>query len=469
MKIVQDSNDIIEAGKLVTLDSGESFVTQDSVSNPLLRVNVDDRTVVADSKKFLGEQVVWNSSISSCKTEKFLTAGVPYYFVLPLLGETHLTSISIYVPTLDAGTITADLAICTYSKDGDITKKGNISKILNGTGFHKFSFDDYITFTDSDNRCFVSIVFDSGVNSVLVSDGTLLDIGIACKSVATGLTKVPSLMLSGDRVAIDFHAYLEARIGELDQVFSPDTPWTPLNDASLVEWWDPGDATTLTDVGGGEISDITSKSINASVASQVNDYARPHLATLDGITFLYYLGNDKLTGNMSLPVSGDCSFFMVAKIPAAGIGDSDESLFAFQGTHDFQFQSKNVSQFDGSVLSTVGSEVVMSGGPYSDNVVRIYSVVFNWTNGTIKAYINGSLVGSVSDYNVNKLSTSQQLRIMASTGEDTITEAYHADYIISESIDDATRQKIEGYLANKFDIKSSLPSGHPYKRVEPGV
>jgi hypothetical protein len=36
------------------------------------------------------------------------------------------------------------------------------------------------------------------------------------------------------------------------------------------------------------------------------------------------------------------------------------------------------------------------------------------------------------------------------------------------TLDTNERQKIEGYLAHKYDLEANLPSDHPYKSAAPG-
>jgi hypothetical protein len=45
--------------------------------------------------------------------------------------------------------------------------------------------------------------------------------------------------------------------------------------------------------------------------------------------------------------------------------------------------------------------------------------------------------------------------------------SYIREVVVTNIIDTATRQKLEGYLAWKWNLVANLPVGHPYKNSPP--
>ena len=233
-----------------------------------------------------------------------------------------------------------------------------------------------------------------------------------------------------------------------------------LSSANLLLWLDASDSSTITH--SGNVSQWDDKSGNNNHVSQGTASKQPTTGTrtVNGLNVIDFDGGDYLEKtSFSVPSSGNIAIFAVADIDT--INDVNDSIFCMDATNDFQFDSVSGSQFDGAidVEGTVGSDVNLNGGPFE--ALSIYNVNFDFTgSGVYNAFINGTH-RTASSYS-NKLDVSQTLRIMANRSSLEAIDGAIAEFIVTEDCTSETRQQIEGYLAHKWGIASSLSSIHPY-------
>ncbi len=105
-----------------------------------------------------------------------------------------------------------------------------------------------------------------------------------------------------------------------------------------------------------------------------------------------------------------------------------------------------------------GTEPLYSGG----TAWKIFSPVFN--GNSTRHYVNGNVGGTTGTGTQNLIGLSLGSRYTASEffiGK--IAEVI----VISGEDNNESRQLAEGYLAHKWGLEGSLPTGHPYKDFPP--
>lgn len=258
-----------------------------------------------------------------------------------------------------------------------------------------------------------------------------------------------------------------------------ETLWTPTYITTSL-WLDAEDSTTITSISSG-VSEWRDKSGNSRHATQTISSSRPLYSSgfFNSKSGLQFDGsNDFLQVahvsalNMQLP-SGTVSvvyswtgvgFRILQK--QNGFGTEGDSYFISPGVLS-SFAGGFATSFDSTVTSGVSYILV---GTWDGNVI------LNYLNGAINVPLsvtNASIVSSGIDpdstpfSNTDPLYIGQRFNPIGSSGNlgGTIAEIVFTP----NSLDTSTRQKLEGYFAHKWNMTSSLPSGHPYVTLPPYV
>jgi hypothetical protein len=129
---------------------------------------------------------------------------------------------------------------------------------------------------------------------------------------------------------------------------------------------------------------------------------------------------------------------------------------------------KNTNNFGASYpyyqAPGTGNYDLSSGTVYSNNVGNIMSFQSNttgwgvWRNGTIEGTTN--TISTPNNTNIGYALAKQ-------FGTARQSNLVFGEVIMVQTTDTTTRQLIEGYLAWKWGLTSSLPSDHPYKNSAP--
>jgi hypothetical protein len=168
-----------------------------------------------------------------------------------------------------------------------------------------------------------------------------------------------------------------------------------------------------------------------------------------------------------MPSSGNVQIFIVCD--ASDINNVSDSIISYQGDKDFQLQSGDTSVFKG-VLNTIGignANYVATPVPSTGTTgMTIYCVTFDWSDKIFNFRINTAKQGSDLEY-VNKISANGELKIFSNRAGNQHPGGKVAEVIITDDITTNTRVLLEGYLAHKWGITSTLQSVHPYKNTPP--
>ena len=252
--------------------------------------------------------------------------------------------------------------------------------------------------------------------------------------------------------------YLE-RINGLFESFG----WTPAQ-ISTALWLDAADASTITIATG--VSQWNDKSGNGRNFSQATAGNQPVYSTsaLNGKNVINFVSTDSLTraaipfndlGNNSLYIVGNRTGrdgqYNVACVFSRASTRTRAMLFGYPGGGWGTFTGGEFKSPTGSVSSSY----------------KMCEMIADQTTNAYLFYQDGTYQGSNGAVNVNTVFTDNLCYLgndqYGSSLAGNIAEVIFCD----EKNTDADRQKIEGYLAHKWGLTSSLPNDHPYKNTAP--
>ena len=241
------------------------------------------------------------------------------------------------------------------------------------------------------------------------------------------------------------------------------TSWTP-DQLTLSMWLDADDATTITETSGAvsQWDDKTSNSFNVVQNTSAN---QPTLTAsgLNGKPVITFDGNDYL----DVPASISAQPFTLAVVVKAnstthagrnyvfdGAGSSNRVILALDGDPDGTGYAK---AYAGSWLGNTAAT--------HDTNAHIAVITYNGSSSTFRWDGGNSVTGNTSTAG---LTSGITLGSNYNQSADWFQGAI-AEFIILPEVSALNQEKIEGYLAHKWGLESSLPSGHSYKTAAPTV
>jgi hypothetical protein len=258
-------------------------------------------------------------------------------------------------------------------------------------------------------------------------------------------------------------------IGTLYTHIAPGSiPWTPEDlDVALRGWYDASDLTTITD-SGGSVSQWNDKSGSGHNLTQATGAEQPIEGTdsIGGLNTITFDGSDDTMSTSSNPFGSSVSnatVFFVLKIKDLSNG----TLFSLTGSADGSNRWQAHFPFGGQVYFDCGDVVVPNRinttSGLSDEQDVIVSFTCESTTNTQEVRINGEVL--VSDATGHTVSTVGNI-VIGGTGLYQ-NVAIGECIIINGTFSAIDRQLMEGYLAHKWGLTGSLPTGHPYKLNAP--
>ena len=237
--------------------------------------------------------------------------------------------------------------------------------------------------------------------------------------------------------------------------------WNPSVVATSL-WLDAADSSTLTTVSGLVVQWVD-KSGNERHAGSAPLANRPAYDTInrevdfDG-------SNDwlSLASSYGAASQDGLTFYTVASSAAASfmiIGTADETNLGFKGS------TSQLRPADGSSLTAGG----LPSSNITDSNRHIFGIVQN--GFSVKSYTDGAVVSDLTASRTSfRYDRAQYLGRGDGGAGTTVYAVSIAEIIIlSSAASDEDRERIEGYLAHKWNLTSTLPSGHPYKQIFPGT
>jgi len=247
--------------------------------------------------------------------------------------------------------------------------------------------------------------------------------------------------------------------------------WTPAS-VSPLAWYDASDAASIVN-NGSLVSQWNDKSGNAHHMLQGTSGNQPTTGSrqINGLNAIDFDGsNDQMQQAVNAFGSSisNVSLFMVMQsdvmdlVSDSSILDLDgNSQMAFYDLSSYCFEVNNQRNFDG------WCEWGDSSGDTGKVVQN--TILYGGPQDLFQAWQNGILKRAHGSYDANPIqATSAGMRLAA--GQGSVYDGLFAEVVVFDGVlDDATRQKIEGYLAHKWGTVTSLPTNHPYRWEAPVV
>ncbi len=232
-------------------------------------------------------------------------------------------------------------------------------------------------------------------------------------------------------------------------------PWVPTDSADLQHWLDASDAATITATGN-NLTSIADKSPNGEDFTAGND-PQTGTRTHNSLNVIDFDGVDQYIQNTNYVPASDFQHIMVYLIE--NVNDTGDGVMRIGGTSRCVLRCVSNSAHN-TYLELFGSGNTSAGqAPDGQDVFRIVRHVFDFTTGEWKQYIDGAL----NLDNGSNLSTPfNNERFVYGSQHPSVGygDVALGEAAIFENVGDTDGQKMEGYLADKWNI--TLDAGHPY-------
>jgi hypothetical protein len=241
--------------------------------------------------------------------------------------------------------------------------------------------------------------------------------------------------------------------------------WTPA-DIDTALWLDAADPSTITE-SGGAVSQWNDKSGNNYHVSQSTAADQPTVSTDAGNASILFDGTSDylrydVSGTITYPTSAFivCRNTVVANGYVLSVNNSNNPDRYYTLT---QRGNSGEELFYGSRIVTDSQSIKAA----SSRNTEIIGAVSNASNDN-ELFSNGTSVGT----DTNTWPTPDYDNITIGRLRYQISALYFLGHVheiiwIRQSLDLATRQRIEGYLAHKWGLTANLPADHPYKTAIP--
>jgi hypothetical protein len=244
--------------------------------------------------------------------------------------------------------------------------------------------------------------------------------------------------------------------------------WSP-DEITTTLWLDGSDSTTITLDGSGNVEQWDDKSGNINHATQASASNRPgystDVLTFTGTTFLQVT---------PINITGE-HFIIIVFTPTSTFTSSLANQYIISAL------SGGVYSFicGGNVTGAVAGETltwgVISGGyfgkKYETNVSNEHIFSFSYDGDSTVDIRQDSVSLTIADFNANFSLTKQptQYTYIGTFVDGTagLQGSINEIIILPTEPSESDRQKLEGYLAHKWDLEASLPADHPYKEAAP--
>ena len=279
------------------------------------------------------------------------------------------------------------------------------------------------------------------------------------RDTTTGTASVPGVWTANEQV-------VARRRGQWAGV-----AWTPAQITTAL-WLDASDSATITTVSGA-VSQWNDKSNNSRHVSQSTAVSRPTVATssLNGLSTLAFNGNQFLQTSANFPITGNAAFSVFCVYVKTALTNG-----SFMGWGSSQANLGAAGFYDSG---SVSAWVFAGGAGYNTSIpsastwfISSYSKSPGAINTTSKAFRNGvdAQTGSQSTSTPNIAAATLKVGQWADYTTDSRLNGNIAELIvIAADSSTAGHQQIEGYLAWKWGLASSLPANHPYKTFAPTI
>jgi hypothetical protein len=238
-------------------------------------------------------------------------------------------------------------------------------------------------------------------------------------------------------------------------------------------WLDAADATTLTTNGGGNVTQWTDKSGTGATMTPIGTQSNATLQTnyQNGLTALSFSGLNMYRTPTNTGVYPSDVYILVA---LKSLSRMDVMAIGSTGTDNFN--SLTFGEYTSLRWHNGSSGFSRTPNTVSPtNETSTSLLLMNWSlsNNNFVLRRNGTQLSSTSSYTYG-LTAPHAIQIgfrhTDRTNSDLNLSAYIAEVVVyNRQLELGDRQEVEGYLAWKWALTSSLPNGHPYKPYPPAM
>jgi len=244
------------------------------------------------------------------------------------------------------------------------------------------------------------------------------------------------------------------------RLFGKPKLWTP-SEISTKAWYDAYDLSTIVQ-SGGFVSQWNDKSGNSLNLAQAVGANQPITGTrtINGVNALDFDGvSDYIVRGSGMP-DGDVMVFGVFNADALTYGVWFGNAGS-GGAKSRQYLQDSKVDFGNGGL--VFSPALSAGQPYV-----VMGQVDDLGNSSVHGYrING---GALTTGGTQRATPQASMAAGANAGGVGFFNGIIGEVIVVNSLlSDSDRQKVEGYLAWKWNLEANFPAGHPYKSTPPLV
>jgi len=257
-------------------------------------------------------------------------------------------------------------------------------------------------------------------------------------------------------------AFIPSSLG--NAVPLPVTYWSPTNaSATMNLWLDAADQNVLT-ISSGLITQWRDKSSLANHAIP-NAGEEPSFTTIDGLNAIRFTGNKRLFSTDKLTVRDFRNVFIVCKYEQGTAFFSVSTGFCTLFSAAISGGTANGNCFFATGVTQAWTANSYLNGPFFLNATQVSADI---NSRTVLPQLNTSL-GFISSNATSAVSVGGYgigtLREIASPWDGVVCEivSYGSTLTLTD------RQKMEGYIAWKWNLVALLPAGHPYKTTRPTV
>ena len=252
--------------------------------------------------------------------------------------------------------------------------------------------------------------------------------------------------------------------------------WLPSN-VSPAAWFDASDESNYS-VTGSEVTEVIDKVGNFTM-SMPGEKPTENTGGLNGLNVWDFTGGAYIISENSGPYCSSGNHWAVGVFKWDIVNNDRDSFWSAAGTRTYAVSSSNSSNsWPGEIDYDNSNEIVTGVGrnlffnSIGGSTWVIVSIIFNKTGNQIFGQINGTRSTGIDAYNASMDTNCDDLRMMRNRGtrklDGSMAEYFHvADIPGTGGTDISDVQKAEGYLAHKWGLTGSLPSGHPYKNIAP--
>lgn len=237
--------------------------------------------------------------------------------------------------------------------------------------------------------------------------------------------------------------------------------WSPLNISVCSIWLDAADSSTITATGTA-ISQWREKALSRIYSGSAT------IATTDSYPSVSFNGSQTMTTTTTLSLSevsvnsANFTCFLVIFVSSSTAVNSSPFHVGLNSSRFMPFYNSTGGLFfDGALQSNPR----LSGCTFTNNVRQIH--VFN-RNATVNMQfrLNGSLNNSGTFATPANFGNEAYTAYLSASGVQ-VTGALQEAIYYSSDLGTSNIQVVEGYLAWKWGLVSSLPANHPYKKWPP--